>query len=219
MNSKDFFRFWNYIETRAFSPQSKKEVEKWLSNFTIFFNRIYEKVEKWGKIKPENNKFIYRLKFEPLDISCEYCIEIDLSKFSFLIELNGTDVQFEYDSRYICEFDYLDEHCKKEEISHEFSGKELEELIEHKIKHPALHYHIKKKVSYKKQNKQTNFPHDIRITAAIKNPFLFLYQLSFQFLWIFKEGQKQQNELKRLTTVILENKNQMTIPPGILFEI
>ena len=146
-------------------------------------------------------------------------INNNLFRINFLIELNGTAVQFEYDSRYVCEFDYLDEHCKKEEISHEFSGKELEELIKHKIKHPALHYHIKKKVPDKKQDKQTNFPHDIRITAAIKNPFLFLYQLSFQFLWTFKEGQKQQNELKRLTKVILENKNRMTIPPGILFEI
>jgi hypothetical protein len=219
MNSKDFYRFWNYIETRAFSPKSEKEVEKWLSNFTQFFDRIYEKGEKWVNMKPENNKFIYELKFEPVNIYCKYCIEIDLSKFSFDIKLNGSAVQFGYDRRYVCEFDYLDDHCKKEEISNEFTREELEEILKNKIKHPALHYHIKKEVPDKTQDKKKDFPHDIRITAAIKNPFLFLYQLSFQILLILEKSQKQQDELKRLTKVILENKDRMTIRPGKLFDI
>ena len=170
-------------------------------------------------MRPKNNTFIYILKFEPLDISCEYRIEIDLSKFSFHIKLNGTAVQFEYDNRYVCEFDYLDEHCKKEEISHEFTREELEEILKNKIKHPALHYHFKTNVSHKMQDEEIDISDDIRITAAVNNPFLFLYQLSFQFLWIFGKGQKQQHELKRLTDVILENKNQITISPGILFAI
>jgi hypothetical protein len=219
MNSKDFYRFWNYIEMRAFSPQSKKEVGKWLSNFAMFLVRLYGKREKWVKVRPTDNKFADVLIFDPLNISCKYSIEIDLSKFSFFIEWNGIAVQFEYNNQYVCEFDYLDEHCKKEEISREFTKKELEEILKNKIKHPALHYHFKTKVSDKKQEKKIDFPHTIRITATVKNPFLFLYQLSFQFLWIFGKGQKQQYELKRLTKVILENKDQMTIPPGILFEI
>jgi hypothetical protein len=110
--------------------------------------------------------------------------------------------------RYDDEFDYLREHCQ--ESSNEFTLKQLEEVLRCKILHPALHYHIK--------DQKIDIPHDIRIAAAARNPFLFLYQFSFQFLLIFGNSNKQQ-ELNRLITIISEYKNKMTIPPGILFGI
>lgn len=228
MNSKDFYRFWNYIETRAFSPQNEKEVSSWLSNFAMFFNKLYEKNESFVKIRSKGNKFVSELLFDSFHITCKYTIEADISKFSFLIEWNGTAVHFEYDSQYLCELDYLDDHCKKEELSNKFTPEELEQILENKIMHPALHYHFKTIVPGENQDNEIDFPHDIRITAATKNPFLFLYQLSFQFLWFLekgqkqkgqkKKGQKQEKELKRIMTAIFENKSDMEIAPGTLFK-
>ncbi|NIM11229.1 MAG: hypothetical protein GTO45_04485 [Candidatus Aminicenantes bacterium] len=213
MNSKDFYQYWHYIETRAFLPTDKK-VKGWLRNFELFFNKIFEVGDKFPLIRKESNRIIHKIEFKSLDITCEYQIETDFSKFSFFIDWKSAALQFEYDSQYICEFDYLDKHCS--EISNNFSKRELEEVLKSKIWHPALHYHIKGKVIDETQEKEIDFPHDIRIGTAVKNPLLFLYQLSFQFLCILGESKKRR-EFERLVTVIFENKNEDKIPSDILF--
>lgn len=216
MDSKDFYRFWNYIEKRAFLPGVEKEIGKWLRNFNTFFDKLYERECAFVKIKPEKGKFCHKIAFDPLGITCDFVIFIDLPKFSFTLKWrqssqefgNECSLQFEYDGKYFCEFDYLEEHCR--EMSNDFSEEELENVLRNKIDHPALHYHIK--------DVKNSFPHDIRIAAAAKNPFLLLYQAAYQFLHFFGDEKKQQ-ELKRLTNVIFKNKDQMPIASGILFGI
>jgi hypothetical protein len=219
MNSKDFYQYWNYIEKRAFLPTEKK-VRGWLRNFELSFNKIFEVPDRFPRISKENKRLTHKIEFKLLNITCEYRIETDFSKFSFLIDWKKAAIQLEYDKQYFCEFDYLDEHCP--EKSNNFSKKELEEVLKSKIWHPALHYHIKGSVCDKMKEKEVDFPHDIRIGTAVKNPLLFLYQLSFQFLGVLEEANgeaKKQKEFERLVTVILENKNEMEIPSKMLFGI
>lgn len=215
ISSKDFHKFWNYIEKKAFHPSKNKEIKKWLRCFVIFFNKITEKEDVFPIIKEEKNKFLHEIEFEPLGITCSFEILVDRSKFSFDIEWKDTGLQFGYDRRYTCEFDYLDKHCG--DISPDFSEEELKKVLESKIHHPALHYHIKGKIFDKIQGKEIDFPHEIRIGLTTKNPFLFLYQVSYQFLYAFG-GDKKQEELKQLAAVIFENRER-EISPGVLFRI
>lgn len=217
IGSKDFHKFWNYIERKAFRPSKKKEIKKWLRCFVLFFNKVFETGDSYPKIKEEKNKFLHEIVFELLDVTCSFDILVDLSKFSFDIKWKDTGLQFGYDRRYTCEFDYLDEHCRDKRS--DFSKEELEKVLESKIHHPALHYHIKGKIFNKIQGEEIDFPHEIRIGLATKNPFLFLYQVSYQFLYVFGDDKKQQ-ELQRLAAVIFENKERkMEISPGVLFGI
>jgi hypothetical protein len=213
MNSKDFYQYWNYIETRAFCPADKK-VRGWLRKVELLFDSIFQVREKFPLTRKENNRIIHEIEFKRLDITCEYRIETDFSKFSFFIDWKRAALQFEYDNQYDCEFDYLDEHCQKK--SKNFTREELEEVLKSKIWHPALHHHIKGKAVDKTQEKEIDFPHDIRIGTAVKNPFLFLYQLSFQFLCVLGDSEKRR-EFERLVTVVFENRNKDEISPGILF--
>lgn len=224
MNSKEFYTYWNYIESRAFSPDtSDGGIRSWLRCFGKFFNKLFETGERCHQIPKENNTYIYIIKFPKLKInmSCECRIRIGLSKFSFTINWNNSAVQFEYDNRYKCEFDYLDDKKSKKDPSNEFSRDELKEVLKNKIVHPALHCHIKGKISVKEnsEEEEIDFPHDIRIGTAGKNPFLFLYQLAYQFLALFGEEagkKKKERELNRLVEVIYENREKAKISPDTL---
>ena len=222
MDSKDFYTYWRYIEERAFLPDrsnpKSKDIGKWLNQFLLFLNNLYEKDYGYIKIKPKNNKFRHKICFEH-DITCKFSIQDNLSKFSFLIEWKKTSLLFEYDKQYTCEFDYLDEHCSG---SNKFNEDELKEVLMSQIHHPAIHCHIDAKDLDNDEGKRVDVPHGVRIGPANKNPFLFLYQLAFQFLYRLKDKyglNKKEEELKRLTRVIFENKKEMEISPGVLFGI
>jgi hypothetical protein len=217
IDSKDFHKFWNYIEKKAFSPSNIGEIKNWLYCFLIFFNKIFEKGDTFPPKINGKNKIHLEIVFELLDVTCISEILVDLSKFSFDIKWKDTGLQSGYDSRYTCEFDYLDEHCG--DMSPDFGEAELKKVLESKIHHPALHYHIKGKIFNKKQGEVIDFPHEIRIGLATKNPFLFLYQVSYQFLYVFGD-EKKEHELQRLAAVIFENKEiKIEISPGVLFGI
>lgn len=218
MDSKDFYSYWNDVENRAFLPDSKDRV-KWLNRFLTFLNnKLYEREFKYVNKKPKDNKFSHEIEFAIHDITCKFSIYYDdLSKFSFLIRWKDTSLKLEYDNQYTCEFDYLEEHCSR---SNEFNKNALEEVLKSKIYHPAIHCHIDAKDLDNAEGKEADIPHDIRIGPANKNPFFFLYQLAFQFLYGLEDRyghNKKDQEFKRLINVILENKNKMKIAPGVLF--
>lgn len=223
MDSKNFVQFWNYVEKRAFMPADNKEIESWFWCFMKFFNKIFEGRDVFSEVKKksdfypefnkEGNQFIYEFIFTPLDITCECRIKKRISGFTFLISWQGIDLQFEYDKKNFCEFDYLNEHC---ELSNKFDEDQLKTVLENKICHPAIHFHIKGKTTGHTKE-ESDFPHDIRIGPATKNPFFFLYQLHYQFLYIY--GDKKERELNRLNTVIFNNKEEIDISPGVLFGV
>lgn len=217
MDSKKFYECWKYIEKRAFSP-GPKDIERWLNQFVIFFYEIYQLEMCIPKtFDKEKKKYSKEFTFMPIGTKFKFVINSDISAFSFQLnwERNNPDypnLLYEYDSEYHCEWDYLD----VPKITPVANEKDLEPILEHMIFHPAIHCHIFSELWDK--NISTAALHDIRIGMPTKNPFLFLYQVSFQFLSIIEE-RKKQAELKRLAGVIWENKDKMSISPGILFKI
>lgn len=221
MDSKNYFKYWNYIEKRAFMPANESETKRWLRCFGLFIEKKFKTGDGFPKIKKESNSLSYEhvIAFKSFNVGFSYTITSDPSKFSILLNWQENILQFDYDSQYTCELDYLEKHCGDQ--SKEFSRSELEEVLKNKIWHPALHYHIKgRKSSHQKE--EIEFPHEIRIGLVTRNPFLFLYQLTFQFLCLLQNmhrNTKKEKEFNRLLNVIFENKDQMNISPGVLFDI
>ena len=214
IDSKQFLQIWNFINFIAFPPKnSDSDIKGWLNCCGDFFTKLFElepSFNKKDRCRKKSTSFCGTIKAQKLgDAFLKYRIERDLSEFHIEIQWQNNCYLFEYDSRYICEFDYLEKHGNEHETA--FERNELEKVLRNKIDHPAIHLHIKK----------NNFPHDIRIGTATKNPFLFLYQVSYQFLALMGEDTgktKKDDELKRLTDVIDENKNNKDqIGPGTLF--
>lgn len=229
MENKKFFECWKYIEKKAFSPGNKdRDIEGWLNCFVTFFYKIYEQGANFPNIRDkEKNKFCKELMFSSIGAKLDFIIYPEISKFSFHLKWKRNDIEnlnlhFEYDSKYKCEWDYINEP-KRYRMNPDFNKSELEDILEDMIKHPAVHCHVFSELWNKKEpdeseneRKLDDFLHEIRISVPTKNPFLFLYQVSFQFLSIFGE-QKKEKEFERLTGVIWKNKNNISISPGLLF--
>ncbi|MCX6582417.1 MAG: hypothetical protein NT166_19775 [Candidatus Aminicenantes bacterium] len=222
MDSKKFYECWKYIEKRAFSP-GPKDIERWLNCFVTFFYTIYERGTNFPKTRDKGeNKFCSELIFSSIDTRLKFSIKPANNIPNFSVELkwgkNNSDkanLQFEYDSSFQCEWDYINESkiCQKDKS---FNEGELNIILNNMIVHPAIHCHMDGEI-LKEIFPRTDI-HEIRLGMPTTNPFLFLYQVSFQFLSIIEE-RKKQAELKRLAGVIWENKDKMSISPGILFKI
>jgi hypothetical protein len=220
MDNETFYKCWKYIEKKAFFPGDSKDINVWLDRFVLFFYNIYE----LGTCIPntfdkKENKFSKEITFIHLNTRFKFIIKPDISSFSLELkwEENNSDqsnLHYEYDSKYRCEWDYLYHEPKRNKKNPNFSESELKYILEHMIVHPAIHCHV-----FNEQWKDkiaSGSLHEIRLGMPTTNPFLFLYQVSFQFLSAIAE-QKKENELKRLTKVIWDNKDKMSISPGLLF--
>lgn len=220
-DNKKFFNCWKYIEKIAFSPVGSKDIEGWLNCFMKFFYTIYEQETYFPNIfDKEKKKFSKEFTFSPIDTTFKFVINPDISAFSFQLnwERNNPDypnLLYEYDSEYHCEWDYINESNTFQKKL-DFNEEDLECILHHMIFHPAIHCHIFSELWTKNISAASH--HDIRIGMLTKNPFLFLYQVSFQFLSIIEE-RKKQAELKRLAKVIWENRNNRPISPGLLFSL
>lgn len=218
MDDKKFYECWKYIEKKAFKPENcsrdTKNTLKWLRCLLLFFQDFYEMENQYPGVSCDGVKYVcenFRLPF----ISCTFSINVDLSGFSFSLKWDKTSLQFEYDARYKCEWDYINEPGRYR-MNPDFNETELEFILENMIKHPAIHCHVFSELWNK--TIPGDSLHEIRIGMPTKNPFLFLYQLSFQFLSIFGE-QKKEKEFERLTGIIWEKKDEISISPGDLFDL
>ncbi len=224
MDNKElkYYELWKRIEKKAFIPEDNRDLQmtkRWLIKLLEFFLHLYELEPRFTNVAVEGGKYVFD-NFRMAHFNCTFRINTDLSGFSCSLKWGQTSLQFEYDSNYLCEWKYLnelakkDKHIKKEKC--EIEKADLEHILEHMIAHPAIHCHMDGEI-LKEIFPKTGL-HEIRLGMPTTNPFLFLYQVSFQFLSLIEERKKQE-ELKRLAGVIWENKDKMSISPGILFKI
>jgi len=224
MDNTKFYECWKYIEKRAFYPRSRHDIKDWLYCFMKFFYNIYEQAKYFpGPFnKPENEDY-RELIFPRIHTRLKFIIKLVNNIPNFSVQLkwgkkypDKANLQFEYDSDFQCEWNYVNE-SKKIIKKPDFNECELDFILKNMIVHPAVHCHIFNE-SWVNKNISPNVLHEIRLRIPTTNPFLFLYQVSFQFLSIIGESKKDE-ELKRLTRVILENKNKDSLKPGKLFSL
>jgi len=212
MDSTTYYEIWNRVERAAFMPEPKK-VKGWLTNLNFFFNKIVGKPNlSW--LKSENGKINYTLNYDSMNLECKYEINEDLSGFSFKITLLEQEVSFDYNNREFCEFDYLTEHCDKR--AENINKEDLVEALKQKIAHPAIHLHLTKDDEL----------HEIRLGVATKNPFVFLYQFTFQIIAEtdgkntqfrrYNNSPRKQQEINRLADLIGEEIENGRISTGKL---
>ncbi|MCU0290359.1 MAG: hypothetical protein MUF15_28765 [Acidobacteria bacterium] len=220
-----YYEQWKRIEKKAFIPDDNRDLKKtkrWFINLLEFFRQLYELESQFIRVAIEGEKYVFD-NFRMAHFHCTFRINTDLSGFSFCLKCAQTSLQFEYDANYLCEWKYLNELAKKniriKKEKFEIERTDLDYILEHMIVHPAIHCHMDSDIL--KGVIPKDDLHEIRIGMPTTNPFLFLYQVSFQFLSLIKKEKntgdtKKQAELKRLAKVIWENKNKISIPPGLI---
>ncbi|HLP44347.1 MAG TPA: hypothetical protein VK186_20855 [Candidatus Deferrimicrobium sp.] len=228
MDNKELksYEQWKRIEKKAFIPEDSRDskmTKRWFIKLLEFFHQLYELESRFPNVAVEGGKYVFD-NFRMAHFHCTFRINTDLSGFSFCLKCAQTSLQFEYDANYLCEWKYLnelakkDKHIKKEKF--EIEKTDIDYILEHMIAHPAIHCHMDSDIL--KEVIPKDDLHEIRLGMPTTNPFLFLYQVSFQFLSLIEEKKntgdtKKQAELKRLAEVIWENKDKMSISPGLLF--
>ncbi len=228
MDNTKFYQCWKYIEKIAFTPGFREaDIRLWLDRFVRFFFKTFYGAENYfpNTFDRRENKFTKEFTFERIYTKFKFIINPGISSFSFQLKWEKSsddkpNLHYEYDSKFRCEWDYLYHEPKKSQKNPDFNKSELEDILRNIIDHPAVHCHILNELWRKSLLAYDNDIdiHEIRLGMPTTNPFLFLYQVTFQFLSIIGE-QKKQEELKRLTKVLWENKNKMPISAGVLFSL
>jgi hypothetical protein len=195
----------------------------------------------------EDFKYEFSFQKDKINIRFKFSIALDFSKFNFELkwdkktEKDKSNLQFGYDSQYQGELDFIDSLplstlkllCAESEPAKKQSQKgkkpddnslklesldEIQYILENMINHPAIHCHIYSEL-WNGIQKKDRFIHEIRLGMPTTNPFLFIYRVFFQFLSVFDDdGKKKKDELKRIANVIFENRENISIAPGLLFK-
>lgn len=220
--SDQLCRLWTYIEKKAFIPE---DLQKWLACFHQFLPVLWQ-----------NDDYKFRPLFKgscfcsdniehgclTLESCCKpewakigfyYSIQKNLGKFDLQIFWHDVSIQLGYDSKFL--YEYIS-HDYNKIFNKDITISNIKDLLHRRIKHPALHQHLKDK---------NEFPHNVRLGLACNNPCVILYQVALQILWTLDEkiGEKLiDEELERLTQVIVtyrSNTYRLPISPGVLFSI
>ncbi|OGR13185.1 MAG: hypothetical protein A2097_14540 [Desulfobacula sp. GWF2_41_7] len=229
-NTAMSFFEWKLIEKKAFSPVQKKDIINWIRCYIKFLDRFWELggYSNYNYVSSKDD-ISGTIAFSPLNLECQYSINFNLEKFSITISLCETDAgqeriikwKHEYDGKYFNEFEYIDKNWplmkKNQQRGKKIAPEDIDHILEGIIAHPAIHQHIE----------CFGLPHHVRIGNAVKNPFLFLYQLAFQLGDCFtnsRESELKKAELVRVkeliwAKIIQDKKTKTPLSAGTFFNL
>ena len=216
---------WSWIENKAFNPRTAKDKLTWLRCFHRFLPRLWKTYvfawRAWNKPVDTNNSWcsdkdlrelrLHALDLKPLldsKIGFSYSINKVDEGFSVRLFYSKSCFQIDYAEKYLYEFsNNPSPDIEVDEITKE----DIEEVIEKRIYHPALHTHLKKEDG-------GDYYHHLRFGFATNNPFVILYQVAFQIIdYQNDRSAMRKNEISRLTEILHSNKDKPEISAGTLF--
>jgi len=214
---------WNWVEAKAFNPRTAKDKLTWLRCFHIFVQKTWDIERDWSKPITSGNYWCSDkindgrgLKLESLSLK-----PLRDSKIGFFYTINKVDegfsvrlfyskgcFQIDYSEEYLYEF--LNDPSPDIGVD-EITKEDIEEVIEKRIYHPALHTHLKREDG-------GDYYHHLRFGFATNNPFLILYQVAFQIIdFQNKDSEMKEIEVGRLAEILHSNRKKPEISAGILF--
>lgn len=203
---------WNHIERLAFKPASPKNQKAWLSICGRSLHKLWECDPISSPLKHSLTNFDIPL----LGIQWDYSI-VNSTKYDLSIKTSESILwTIHCDPRYetkpvLAPAESYPNPRTNQQLEHD-----LKKVLDGMIFHPRCHSHLKEIGSWATEK---NLPllHEIRISSAEPNPFVFMFQLRYQFCITSKE--KREEEKARLTTLFLDAiKNGRAVPPSCLFD-
>jgi len=206
---------WNQIERLAFKPSSSANKRTWLSMCGRSLHQLWE-------CEPISSNLLLTTCFAIplLGLQLDYHIESS-TKYTLSIKT----------SEYILWTIHCDPSYEEKPVlspSESYPNARTNPHLEHDVKkvlegmifHPRCHSHLKEIGSWASDFEMNDAPsdplHEIRISSAEANPFLFMFQLRFQFCIL--PPNKRDEERNRLLTLFTEAiKTSQNIPPRDLF--
>lgn len=233
-------RIWYKIERICFKPRVKGQ-QAWLNNFCGWLQAVHEltghlySTNALSLQPDEIDLGILKLRAGLKDnYSVKISIPLDVLKVKgddadVLTEPVDAKLNFDFDSRYASNFDYITEDNEYMPSDDEFTENNIAETLNDFIAHPASHVHLANIIPEgEKLEDGKERSSEFRITTETRNPFVFLYQLAFQLLepkercGIEKEANnrnKKEIELARMAKVIYDNRDKDIVGPGFLFRM
>ena len=196
---------WQDIIRLGFCPSSTKDQKSWLLQFGQSLKEFWE-TDSYPNSPSENNGRICATIdcASALDLCLEYSVE-SRTKFSvtfmYSLPLKGNDLMWVHDVdggffTFPAQL-LLTDHGSREIAAGRFSNDDVEAVLDGLLVHPAVHLHIKSPI----QN------HEIRLGGGIDNPFLYLFQLRYQFCPHQEKRQTERNRLVELFTEAIRSNS------------
>ena len=215
---------WNWVEAKAFNPRTAKDKLTWLRCFHIFVQKTWGIERDWSKPIKSGNYWcsdkiddgrglkLESLSLKPLrdsEIGFFYTINKVDEGFSVRLFYSKGCFQIDYAEKYLYEFS--NDPSPDIEVD-EITKEDIEEVIEKRIYHPALHTHLKREDG-------GDYYHHLRFGFATNNPFVILYQVAFQIIDYQNDRRSimKVDEISRVSEIIHSNRNEVQISAGILF--
>ncbi len=199
----------NCFLLKAFNPASTIDKNSWIS---CYIKHIL-KINEFDSNFPKRNKLDIAIYFPAINITLQFNLAQKILSFKFY---KGENTKNE---NLIWSHDKDDNYyypCLESQISKTLpiSEDDTKRILDGLIFHPAVHQHLGNVVKQKDQALLD--PHEIRIGGGINNPFLFLFQIQYQFCLI---EEIRTSERQRIIDLFIEtiNDKEKSIPPGKLF--
>ncbi len=220
--NKDLIKayLWETIINLAFSPSTHKDQDTWLSCYSTSlpsFWGIDDYPHRNGRRVTFENKLI-DITYECLIENCKKgVVEIFLKSSGNLNLMWNHDIDPKY-------FQFPNGKVLPKKLPRcsnylQVVDEEMQSILDGLIFHPAVHQHIDLHIPDIESNDCTHTSnHDVRIGGGISNPFLFLFQLRYQFCVKKQNRNKEQKRLVELFSSEIKNK-KMSISAGKLFDI
>ncbi|HMN17538.1 MAG TPA: hypothetical protein PKD03_07970 [Ignavibacteriaceae bacterium] len=210
---------WQKIIRLAFSPASSIDNENWLNCCARSIPAF------WGiPVQPTKNRGVYTFENPYLNLSYE-CSISGTSKGAIILQLElGTGKTLmwthDIDHKYY-QFDVHKANLMDIKLKPFFKklDKIVFDVLDGLIFHPTVHQHIDLHIPNPAQNTNTNITnHEVRVGGGISNPYLFLFQLRYQFCVVNLHRENEKTRLKNLFIQELVSKT-IKISPGKLFNL
>ncbi|MCF6313528.1 MAG: hypothetical protein L3J39_13870 [Verrucomicrobiales bacterium] len=201
---------WNQIERLAFKPASTTEQKSWLSICGKSLHQLWE-------CDPISLHLSKCMSFDIplLGVEWDYRIE-SLTKYSLAIKTSKSTLwTIHCDPQYEVKPVLAPSERYPNAMGNQQLEKDVTTVLDGMLFHPCCHSHLEEIGSWAAGNSSPNL-HDIRISSAEPNPFIFMFQLRFQFCII--SIKKREEEKSRITTLFLNAiKTGSNVPPSNLF--
>ncbi|MFA6598104.1 MAG: hypothetical protein WCS69_10305 [Ignavibacteriaceae bacterium] len=207
---------WLKIIMLAFSPSKQDDIFTWLSCYIRSIPKFWE-----IEFSPARNPLNATIENQFINISYDYKID-SLSKSVINVFVHRSSEKYILWSHDIDKSYYSlpsnsilsmlkSTSRNKEEIINE----EIESVLDGLIFHPTVHQHIIDDNIFSAGASISN--HEIRIGGCIDNPFLYLFQLRYQFCLLGSNRIEEKNRLIGLFSRVLKKKSTIQISAGELF--
>jgi hypothetical protein len=208
---------WVTIERLAFRPTGDNEVNTWLSLYGRTMHHLFQ-------LDPGNVKAAHGTSFSvlPLNLICKYQHQQGGDKYEAAIQVTGDEEELLWtihvDPITASKAALHSEHRSfpKQEIGH-LKG-DIEGVLDGMLFHPRNHTHLEdcglKGCTLGGEGLK---PHEIRISGAIENLFVFLFHLRYQLCLVSVETRAR--EKRRLTDLFkLSITQNRRVPAKELFD-